>query len=140
MVATVAGWIAYAADRGTTVADDAASAQALQRATDYIEYHYKNRLLPGVDATLAVFDYATYEAANIELTSSGFFSKTYTPDQRKVLTAVEGIKWTVVDTGTTGVQGSMPVSTLIESMMYPYVADRHGPYFKLTSVGGEHRT
>lgn len=134
MAATVAGWISYAADRGLTVADDAASAQALVRAGDYILYRYIANLLPGYDETLSVVDPATYEAAAIELANPGFFSTTYTEAQQKTLTEVKGIKWTVTGS-TTGVYSSMPTSSLIDAMFYPYIYDRDANQFMFRSVG-----
>lgn len=135
MAATVAGWITYAAARGLTVADDTASAQALQRGVDHIKYRYVSRLLPGYDDALAVIEPATYEAAKIELATPGFFAKTYTPDQQKVLTGVEGIKWTPITGGKGGFEDATPASTRIESMFDPYVSDRRGPHFAFRAVG-----
>lgn len=122
MAATVAGWITYAADRGTTVADDADSAAALVRAQDHILYNYITRFMTGYDADSDYVDEATYEAAALELATPGFFSKTYTPDQRKVLTEVKGIKWQPVE-GTVGggADSATPVSTRIEAMLRPYI-------------------
>jgi len=135
MVATVAGWITYAADRGDTVADNAASAAALVRAKDHIAYRYLNRLLPGYDDTLAVVDPGTYEAAKLELATPGLFAGTFTPDQRKVLTGVGSVRWTVVSGGKGGFQDASATSVLIEAMFDPYVTDRRGPHFGFTAVG-----
>ena len=49
MYGTVAGWIAYALARGVTVVDETASAQSLQRASDYIRTRYVVRY--GLDAS-----------------------------------------------------------------------------------------
>lgn len=118
MTATVAGWIAYAAERGDTVADDASSAAALVRAQDYIAYSYANRFYSQpTDDLLAK---ATYEAAKLELATPGFWSKTFTPDQQKVLTKVGSIEWTVRGDAS-GADGATPVSTKIEAMLRPYV-------------------
>ena len=136
MTATVAGWITYASARGDTVADDAASASALVRATDHIKYTYLNRLLPGLDATtLAVVDPATYEAAKLELATPGFFTVTFSPDQQKTLTGVGDIKWTPVAGGKGGFESATPVSTIIAAMFDPYVTDRDGPYFDFATIG-----
>ena len=140
MTATVAGWITYAADRGDTVADDAASAAALVRGMDHIAYRYLNRLLPGYDETLAVVEPATYEAAKIELATPGFFAKTFTPDQQKVLTGVGSIKWTPIGGDMGGFEAATPASTLIEAMFDPYVTDRRGPHFAFTALGVTART
>lgn len=125
MAADLAGWRAYAAARGNqapTAADDAVAEAALLRGTDYIQYRYVANLLPGYDGTLAVVEPATYEAANLELATPGFFTKTYTPGEQKVLTEVKGIKWTVI--GDASKPGSaQPASTLIEAMFAPYIGD-----------------
>lgn len=120
MTATVAGWIAYAAARGDTVTDDAASAAALVRAQDYILHHYVTRFAEGFSAASDYVDEAIYEAANLELATPGFFSRTYTPDQQKVLTEVQGIKWTVRGEAS-GSDAATPVSTKIEAMLRPYM-------------------
>ena len=68
MTATVEGWIVYAAARGDTVVDDADSAAALVRGSDYVARLYLNRLTSS--APEPVVDEATYEAAKLEL---GFY-------------------------------------------------------------------
>ena len=135
MTANVTDWIAYASARGDTVADDSASAAALVRATDYIAYNYLNRLLPGYDSTLAVVEPATYIAAKLELATPGFFNKTFSPDQQKVLTAVDGVKWTPIAGSKGGFSGAMPVCTFIEAMFEPYVTDREGANFSFMTIG-----
>jgi hypothetical protein len=138
MYGTLADWRAYAAARGNTAPTDAAddlAGAALQRASDHIQYRYVANLIPGYDDTLAVVEPATYEAANLELATPGFFSKTYTPAEQKVLTAVGPLKWTVTgDAKST--YGASPVSTLIEAMFEPYVYDRDAPGFMIASIGG----
>ena len=119
MTATVTGWIAYAASRGDTVADDAASAQALVRGQDYINHFYLNRFSTDIETDEGVIDAAVYEAAKLELATPNFFSKTYTPDQHKVLTEVIGIKWTVRGEAS-GSDAATPMSTKIEAMLRPY--------------------
>lgn len=137
MFGSLAGWRAYATARGdnapTAAADDVAGA-ALVRASDHILYQYVANLLPGYDETLAVVEPATYVAASLELATPGFFSKTYTPGEQKVLTEVKGIKWTVV--GDASKAGSAtPTSTLIEAMFAPYISDTGAPGFILMSIG-----
>lgn len=127
MTATVAGWITYAAARGDTVADDADSAAALVRAQDYIAYHYVNRFGSAVEVDDDILDAATYEAANLELATPGFWSKTYTPDQQKVLTKVDAIQWTVRGDAS-GTDGATPVSTKIDAMLRPYMVTLAGAY------------
>lgn len=123
MAQTVDNWIAYAALRGDTVADDAASAAALVRAQDYLAHHYLNRVTVTPDE--AVLDAATYEAAKLELATPGFFSKTYTPAEQKVLVQVDGIKWETKGDAS-GSDAATPVSTKIEAMMRPYMAPCFG--------------
>lgn len=127
MAATVADWITYAAARGDTVADDADSAAALVRAQDYIAYHYVNRFGNAVTVDEGVLDAATYEAAKLELATPGFWSKTYTPDQQKVLTKVGDIQWTVRGSAS-GSDAATPVSTKIEGMLRPYLITVAGAY------------
>jgi len=132
----VAGWIAYAAARGDTVADDASSATALVRAVDHIAYHYLNRLLPGLDAaTLVVVDPATYEAAKLELATPGFFNQSFTPDQQATLSDAGGVKFTQIPGMKAGFEAATPTSTLIAAMFEPYVVDRDGPYFGFATRG-----
>lgn len=127
MAATVADLISYAADRGTTIADDADTAAGLVRAQDYIAYHYVNRFGAAVTVDTDILDAATYEAAILEISTPGFWSKTYTPDQQKVLTAVDQIKWTVRGDAS-GPDAATPVSTKIEGMLRPYMVTIAGAY------------
>ena len=132
MTATVAGWISYAADAGTVVADDADSAAALVRASRYIANFYLNRVTstpPDV-----VTDNATYEAAALELATPGFFSKTYTADQQKVLSKVGDIQWTVRGNAS-GAEAATPISTTIEAMFYPYLIERGSTPALMLSIG-----
>lgn len=127
MTATVAAWITYAAARGDTVADDADSAAALVRAQDYIAYHYANRFGSAVAVDEDILDAAVYEAAKLELATPGFWSKTYSPDQQKVLTEVKGIKWSVRGDAS-GPDAATPISTKIEGMLRPYMLTLAGAY------------
>ncbi|UOA14517.1 hypothetical protein [Sulfitobacter dubius] len=127
MAATVEGWIAYAALRGDTVADDQASAAALVRGQDYIDLHYVNRFGSAVRVDEKIVEKAIYEAAKLELATPGFWSKTYTPNQQKVLTAVGEIKWTVRGDAS-GPDAATPVSTKIDSMLRPYMAKVTGMF------------
>lgn len=127
MAATIAGWQAYAEARGDTVNADKGSSAALQRATDYILHHYVRRFGDGYDATSPYVDEATYEAAKLELATPGFWSKTFTPDQQKVLTKVGDIQWTVRGNAS-GSEAATPVSTTIEDMLRPYLIMRIGAY------------
>lgn len=125
MPATLPDWIAYAADRGRTVVDDPASSQALTRAADYIRTHYTIRMANPEDPAITE---ATYIAAAFELDAPGFWGKTYTPSQSKVLTKAGPIEWDVVSTGVTGIQAMMPTSPMIEALLMPYVASRIGVF------------
>ena len=131
---TIAAWRAYATARGNTApaaAKDELATAALNRASDYIRFRYVANLLagydpltftpPGYDLPLVVE--AAYIAASFELATPGFFSKTYTASEQKVLTEVKGIKWSVTgDSSKT--YAAMPSSTLIDAMFEPYVIDR----------------
>ena len=124
MTATVAGWITYAGDRGNVVGDDAASAAALVRATDYITHNYVRRFVAGYDATSPYVDEATYEAANLELATPGFFSKTFTEAQQKVLTGVDSIRWTAMQSDNKSVRSGLlyaPTHTKIDAMLADYM-------------------
>lgn len=127
MTATVEGWIAYAAERGDTVTNDAASAAALVRGKDYIAYHYQNRFGGAVTVDETLIDAAIYEAAKAELAEPGFWSKTYAPDQQKVLTKVGEIQWTMRGNAS-GSDAATPVSTKIEAMLRPYMVTIAGAY------------
>ena len=119
MAATVADWITYAGLRGLTVADDAASDQALQRASDYVRTRYVLRFSDEYDIDSAQAVEAIYIAAAYELTTPGFWSKTFTASQVKVLTGVGNIKWTVTDTGMKGIDAQLPTSPAIDALLVP---------------------
>ncbi|MDP1599013.1 hypothetical protein [Phenylobacterium sp.] len=132
------GWRAYALARGDsapTSAPDVDAQAALLRASDHVRYRYVANLLPGLDETLEVVEPATYVAASLELATPGFFSRTYTPGEQKVLTQVEGIKWTVVGDASKSFAAA-PTSTLIDAMFAPFLIDRDVPGFMLRAVGG----
>lgn len=133
MYGTLAEWRAWATARGDnapTAADDADATAALVRASDYVRARYVANLLPKYDTTLKPtgYDYplveeAAFIAAGLELATSGFFSKTYTPAQQKVLTGVGSVRWEVTgDAGKT--YAAMPVHATIEAMFEPYTRDR----------------
>ena len=119
MAATIAGWITYAGLRGLTVADNPASAQALVRASDYIRTRYVLRFSSEYDIDSSQAVEAIYIAASLELATPGFWSKTFTASQVKVLTEVKGIKWTVADTGMNGVDAQLPMSPAIDALLVP---------------------
>lgn len=145
MYGTIAGWRAYATARGNsapTSATDGLATAALTRASDMIRLRYVPNLLPGygVDFTPAGHDMplteeAAYIAAGYELTTPGFFAKSYTASEQKALVQVQSIRWQVTgDASKT--YAAMPVSTLIEAMFEPYTIDRDDNGFLLLSIGG----
>lgn len=137
MYGSLAAFRTYWDDRGNsapTDATDALATAALVRASDYVKYRYVANLSPGYDDTLDIVELATYEAALLELGTVGFFSKTYTPSQQKVLTGAGTIRWTVVGDSSKTYSAS-PVSTIIEAMFEPYIIDRDKPGFYIEAVG-----
>lgn len=124
MIGTVAGWITYAAERGTTIEDNAASSAALVRASDYIELNYVQNFASGYDATSPGVEQAAYIAAALELASPGALSKTTDPSTLgKVLTKVDSIQWTVpagaIPSRTEA--RSAPVNSTIEALLRKYM-------------------
>lgn len=143
---TIAGWRAYALERGDsapTNASDALATAALVRASDYIRFRYAANLLPSYDpvtftpagSDLPLTEEAAYIAASLDLATPGFFAKTYTEAESKVLTGVGSIKWTV--TGKGGTYAYMPTSNLIDAMFEPWVLDRDANGFMFMSIGGQ---
>lgn len=126
MAVTLAGWITYAGLRGLVVANNAASTQALVRASDYILYNYVAQFLPGYDINSPYVDEATYEAAAFELVTPGFFTKTFTPAQQKVLTGVDSIRWTAIEgkDSQDAWANAAPTSTKIAAMLDKYMPGR----------------
>lgn len=119
MTATVAGWIAYAAMRGDVVADNAASAAALVRASDYIRTRYVLRFSADYDDTAPQVEEATYIAAKAELATPGFWTATYDKDDMTVLTSVGKISWTVMPGVKAGIDMMQPTSPMIEALLVP---------------------
>lgn len=118
MTATVAGLITYAALRGTTIANDAATAVSLQRASDYIRTRYVIRY--SLDATTDAVIEATYIAVPYDIATPGFWQTTFTPAQTKVLTQADTIKWEVTG-GATGADAQLPTSPAIDALLSPYM-------------------
>ena len=116
MTASLTGWIAYAADRGTAVASDELSSQALVRASDYIRTRYLLSNSISTDDERAVE--ATYMAAKYELENPGFWSTTFTPASAKTLTKVDGIQWTMQSNASMekGYNAQIPVSPAINAL------------------------
>lgn len=144
MYGDLAGFRAYASARGNeapTDATDALATAALVRGSDHVRLRYVSNLLPayGVDFTpaghdLPLVEEAAYIASSLELATPGFFAKTYTASEQKVLTGVDSIRWTVVGDAS-GTYAAMPVSTSIAALFEPYVIDRDADDFMLMSVG-----
>ena len=123
MPADLSGFRAYHVERGNsapTNALDADAEAALVRGADYVRDTYVARFLPlYADPLPDAVDDATYEAAALELATPGFFSKTYTEADAKVLVGVDTIRWEFI--GRKG--GSRaPTSTKIEAMLRRYMA------------------
>lgn len=141
MYGTLADWRSYATERGDsapTSADDTLATAALVRASDYIKYQYVSRLLLGYDEALAVIEPATYEAANLELETPNFWTKTYTPSQQTFLSKVGSISFSHVGNASKGYATAVPRSTLIEGMFEPYVTPRDGETsgtYQIRSIG-----
>jgi len=62
---------------------------------------------------------ASYEAALIELRTPGFFSKTFTEADKKVLTKVQSIEWKYIGSSK-GDRSSSPVSTVLTIFLRRY--------------------
>ncbi|MAN77785.1 MAG: hypothetical protein CML24_11480 [Rhizobiales bacterium] len=93
----------------------------------------------GVDFTptgsdLPLVEEASYIAAGLELETPGFFSKTYTASEQKILTQVQSIRWQVVGDAK-GTYAAMPVSTLIDALFWPYISDPDDDSFFFRSIG-----
>lgn len=116
---SLAGADAFHAERGNAewaAAPEVDRAAALQRASDYIWYHYAVKIVS--DTPRDVLEAAAYTAAAVELQEPGFFAVVRNPSKpAKVLVGVKGIQWQVVGGGE-----SYPVSSLIEAMLAPYIS------------------
>lgn len=113
----IADWRAYALARGDsapTDANDTNASASLQRASDYIRTRYVIR--NSLEVTDANVIEATHIAASLDLASPGFWQKTYTPAQAKVLTQAGKIQWTPVKSGGMGSDAQLPVSPAIEAL------------------------
>ncbi len=129
MYGSVEGWQEYVAERGIagqTIADPE-SLPVLVRASDYIKYHYVVNFMSQFDETVPEVVLATYEAACIENLQPGFFTKKFSTGHKKVLVAVESVRWEKV----TGVNSDLidndqmvPVSTKVEMYLSRYMRRR----------------
>lgn len=123
---SVEEWRVYATARGNAApaeASDPVASAALQRASDYVYYHYEKKAFTAIPEEL--LNAAAYEVANVELSSPGFFRKAYTPAEVKVLTEVDGIKWTVIGE-VTDAASMMPTLGIVESMLEDYIGRAKG--------------
>ena len=125
---TLANWRAYATARGNSApasASDTLANQALLRGQDYIQFTYVQRFASGYDSTAPNVEAATYEAAILELATPGFFTKTYTEAEKKVLTGLDSMSWTMI--GKVKADRSYaPRSSKIEALLWPYIARAYG--------------
>ena len=141
---TLAGYRAYALERGDsapTDADDDDATAALARASDYVRVRYIANLLPAYSAdtipsgaTLSLSVEGAYIAASYELATVGFFNKSFTKSEQKVLTGAGSIKWTVTGDAS-GVYAAMPSVTTLDALFYPYILNRDDNQFLALSVG-----
>lgn len=119
-LATFRGYHTDRGNSGPATAEDAEANAALVRASDYIEIHYASRLAEGVDGSLPQLVTAAYIAAAYELKKPGFFSKTYSEADRKVLTKMEGMQWTHIGNAN-GIDSMVPRSSAIEALLAKYL-------------------
>lgn len=122
MIGTVSGLRQYATSRGFTAPGlfvDELAGYALQRATDYVEAEYLSRFATGFNEASPGVESAVYEAAMIDVETPGFWQKSWTPGERKVLVEVPGAaKWQIVGSPT---DSGPPRSTRIEALLRRYV-------------------
>ena len=91
-------------------------AEAILRAQRYIAARYNGRWTDELTPVPAPVTYAIIEAALIEARTPGFFARTYTPSEAKVLVEVRGVKWERV-----GGSDMTPTSTIVDSLLAPYL-------------------
>lgn len=150
MYGTLDGWRSYALERGDSAPTDAPDAEAtaaLVRGSDYVRLRYVANFLvePGYTPTghaLSLVEEGAYISAKYELSTPGFFQKTFTPAEQKVLTGAGGIEWTPVGPNAPGggtkrgvTYSAYPVVTSLEALFEPYVLDRNSPDPGLWAVG-----
>lgn len=130
MYGTIAGWQEYVAARGIAnqvITEE--SLPALVRASDYIKYHYVANFIAAYDETVPEVEMATYEVACIENNDPGFFSKTYTPQDAKVLMQVDSLRWE--KPGRAGSDNfdyseAVPISTKADTYLRKYMRLKSG--------------
>lgn len=109
---------AYLTAAGAT---DLPDAQAIVRGQRYVAARWNGKWIAGMDPLPDAVKHAIIEAAAIEARTPGFFARTYTPDQAKVLTEAKGFKWTLLGNGD-----MTPVSTTIDGLLSAYVQSASG--------------
>lgn len=148
MYGTKVGAAAYHTARGNSrwaALSDDEEAQARQRASDYIDAVYGLRF-PGRkaggaaqweawprtgasdyynneiadDVVPVAIEYATYELALRSVETPGILNPGFSADRRKVLTEVQGIKWTLLK-GSSDSSQLWPEFPLIEGFLRPYL-------------------
>jgi hypothetical protein len=125
---------AYAAARGNQApiaATDVDATAALMRASDYIRTRYVIRFVTADDTIPEVAE-ATYIAAQRELATPGFWSRTYTPGEAKTLVQVDAIHWQPNDRVGAGVYGAdlvVPVDGMIEALLARYTGSNIPAHF-----------
>lgn len=124
---TLAGFRAYSLARGNntpTTATDSDANAALTRAYDYIRTRYVIRFLAAYDENADQVTEAVYIAAQLELTTPGFWTKTFTMSDAKVLTKVGSISWTPMASGSMlmNPDSYLPTSPAIEALLNPLTA------------------
>jgi len=126
MYGSLSGWQQYVAARGITgqPITDPGSLPVLVRASDYIKYHYVVNFMSQYDDTVPEVELAAYEAACLENTTPGFFERTLSPGEAKMLVAVDSIRWEKV---TASRQEDLdnnvmvPISTKIDMYLRQYM-------------------
>lgn len=125
MYGTIVDWASYASDRGMNSPEITdTDLPALVRASDYIKYHYVANFRPQYDETVSEVELATYEAAFLERSTPGFFTKNYTPAEKKMLVQVDALRWEKVSTRKTDEIDNnqlVPISTKVEMYLRRYL-------------------
>ncbi|MCK2149528.1 hypothetical protein MYE70_10665 [Marinobacter alexandrii] len=145
-----AGFQAYADANGYTVPAGTVAAARL-RGSVYLDGHYYRRwpgqptdgidqerswprkgavdrygnAIPSSEVPQRVIN-ASYEAALLEMKTPGFFSKTFTEAERKVLTQVQNIRWTVTGESK-GDRANSLTSTVIDNILAPILVPNDLP-------------
>lgn len=137
MYGNVEDFETYLSERGLSApASGDANLPALQRASDYIKYHYVVNFRNSADEAADEVVYATYEAALIESNTPGFFEKKFSQAPNKTLVAVESVRWEkVASKNMDQLDNSpfVPVSTKVEMYLRQFMRQRTS--FGIFSVG-----